>query len=135
MEKEDKNKHDNNDKKNDKNIIVYIIGTEIETSINNVTLFIQYGITERLFIIILLYWIEKYKNNYNINELNQQTTIQSKKTSVYFVSVSYLPTISSESYILALPITEEEFIIFLGLAFAFNQIVEEPEEVVVPEIR
>ncbi|WP_291559425.1 MULTISPECIES: hypothetical protein [unclassified Clostridium] len=135
MEKEDKNKHDNNDKKNDKNIIVCIIGTEIVTSINNVTLFIQYGITERFFIIILLYWIEKYKNNYNINELNQQTTVQSKKPSVYFVSVSYLPTISSESYILALPITEEEFIIFLGVAFAFNQIVEEPEEVVAPEIR
>lgn len=135
MEKEDKNKHDNNDKKKDRNITVYIIGTEIETSINNVTLFIQYGITERLFIIILLYWIEKYKNNYNINELNQRTTIQSKKPSVYFVSVSYLPTISSESYILALPITEEEFIIFLGIAFAFNQIVEEPEEVIEPEIR
>ncbi|ARC84351.1 hypothetical protein U732_899 [Clostridium argentinense CDC 2741] len=135
MEKEDKNKHGNNDKKNDKNIIIYIIGTEIVTSINNVTLFIQYGITAKLFIIILLYWIEKYKNNYNINDLNQYTTAQSKKPSVYFVSVSYLPTPSSESYILALPITEEEFIIFLGVAFAFNQIVEEPEEVVAPEIR
>lgn len=132
MKKEDKNKNDNNDKKN---ALIYIIGTQIVASINNVGVFIQYGITEKFFLIVLLYWVEKHKFNYNIGEVNEQSTIQSKKPAIYFVSVTYLPTPSSESYIVALPITEEEFIIFLGTAFAFNQIVIEPEQVVEPEIR
>ncbi len=140
MKKEDKNKNNNNDNKNkkknnNKDALLYIIGTQIVTSINNVGVFIQYGITEKFFFIILLYWVKKYKIDYNIGELNQQPTIQSKKPSIYFVSVTYLPTPSSESYIVALPITEEEFIIFLGSAFAFNQIVVEPEQVIEPERR
>jgi hypothetical protein len=138
MKKEDKNKNDNNDKKNKKNkkdALIYIIGTQILTSINNVGVFIQYGITEKFFFIILLYWVEKHKIDCNIDEVNEQPTIQGKKPSIYFVSATYIPTPSLESYIVALPITEEEFIFFLGIALAFNQIVEEPEQVVEPERR
>ncbi|WP_291578678.1 hypothetical protein [Clostridium sp. UBA6640] len=136
MKKEDKNKNDNNDKKNKKNkkdALIYIIGTQILTSINNVGVFIQYGITEKLFFIILLYWVEKHKFDCNIDEVNEELTIQGKKPSIYFASATYIPTPSLESYIVALPITEEEFIFFLGIALAFNQIVEEPEQVVEPE--
>ena len=39
-----------------------------------------------------------------------------KKTTVYYVSISYTPKINHESYFLVLPMTEEEFIFFLGLA-------------------
>ena len=132
MDKEENNK-DNIDKKDD-NIISCVLATETANSTNNVGIYIQYSITEIFFIIIFLYWIDKHKSNYDA-DLYWDFRVKYKKTTVYYVSISYTPKINHESYFLVLPMTEEEFIFFLGLAFALNQIIQEPieiEEVVEP---
>lgn len=124
MDKSDKTR---NDKKEDKNIIICILATETVNSTNNIGVFIQYKITKIFFIIVLLYWVEKYKNNHNANQLDWYSRLVGEKNTIYYAGITYIPKINFETYLLALPLTEEEFVFLLALAFAFNHIVQESE--------
>lgn len=119
------------------------------TPIINVAVEIQFGLTIQYFFIILIYWVNKYKNgNFEgLNDLGELNLEKDKsdnsdsdnsdsdinldeyevyfKTINFFVNIAYVPNsleTYSEAYSITLPITWKEFLVFITIGKMTGQL-------------
>lgn len=107
--------------------------------IRNVAIDIQFGITIEYFFIILLYWVNKYKNgNFegleDLGELEVDAETIEQGDDIYFRSIKFFVNIAyvknkneiyPVAYAIILPITWKEFITFFTIGKMTNQLREE----------